>query len=183
MKSNRNILIIIVLALSLPALWYVLSPLWRTNELHEPAPGTVFQAGDETVGMNDIKKRRYLQAMENMGNEKIELEETMPAEARTLVQGTFVDGAHSVDGTALVIEFNGQKTLRLEQFATLNGPNLHIYLATDASGKDFVDLGVIKATHGDVNYLIPSDVDLNRYTHVLVWCVPFRVLFGSAALQ
>jgi hypothetical protein len=53
-------------------------------------------------------------------------------------------------------------------------------LATDRSASDYIDLGKIKATKGNVNYGIPSDVDLEKYDTVLVWCVPFEVLFSYA---
>lgn len=73
--------------------------------------------------------------------------------------------------------------LRFEDFETVNGPNLHIYLATNLQADDFIDLGEIKATKGSVNYTLPSDVDLVKYNKVLVWCVPFKVLFSYADLD
>jgi hypothetical protein len=76
----------------------------------------------------------------------------------------------------------GKKVLRFEDFETVNGPNLHIYLSSDLEGKDFVDLGEIKATKGNVNYDLPEGVDLDRYDKVLVWCVPFKVLFSYGEL-
>lgn len=47
---------------------------------------------------------------------------------------------------------------------------------------DFVDLGDLKGNIGAQNFVIPDDVDLSRYNTVSVWCVRFRVVFGTAAL-
>lgn len=95
-------------------------------------------------------------------------------------KSTLLPDAHEVAGKVVIIEERGNKILRFEDFETTSGPNLHIYLATDRSASDYIDLGKIKATKGNVNYGIPSDVDLEKYDTVLVWCVPFEVLFSYA---
>ena len=48
---------------------------------------------------------------------------------------------------------------------------------------DFIDLGKIKATKGNVNYDIPEGVDTDKYNKVLVWCVPFGVIFSYSELK
>jgi hypothetical protein len=73
--------------------------------------------------------------------------------------------------------------LRFENFETINGPKLHIYLASDLSADDYIDLGEIKATKGNVNYEIPDGTDLEKYNKVLVWCRPFKVLFSYSELE
>lgn len=100
--------------------------------------------------------------------------------------GTFIDADsfHRTSGNATVIRTNnGSQILRLSNFRTTNGPDLFVYLATDTTGKDIVNLGRLKGNIGDQNYPIPSDVDLSRYRYVLIWCRPFAVLFGSAQLS
>ncbi|HYN31091.1 MAG TPA: DM13 domain-containing protein, partial [Ilumatobacteraceae bacterium] len=54
--------------------------------------------------------------------------------------------------------------------------------SVDQLGADFVDLGDLKGNVGPQNYEIPPDVDLDRYSTVVVWCVRFGVAFGSADL-
>lgn len=100
-----------------------------------------------------------------------------------LAEGQFVPSAHEVQGKALLIQEKDAKTLRLEDFETVNGPDLHIWLASSLDGKDYIDLGPLKATKGNVNYAVPADVDTEKYNNVLVWCVPFRVLFSYAELE
>ena len=102
---------------------------------------------------------------------------------QVIASGAFVAHEHDVAGTALLIENDGQKTVRFEDFDTVNGPDLHIYLAADLKAADYVDLGAIKATKGNVNYDIPAGTDTAKYNKVLVWCEPFRVLFSYAELE
>ena len=90
---------------------------------------------------------------------------------------------HEVKGRAVLISIDQQKILRFEDFETVNGPNLHIYLSEDLEANNYVDLGKIKATKGNVNYNVDSSVDLEKYDKVLVWCVPFKVLFSYAELS
>lgn len=98
-------------------------------------------------------------------------------------QGEFKPRAHGVEGKALLIEADEKKFIRFEDFETINGPNLHIYLSSELGNDDFIDLGEIKATKGDVNYEIPIGTDTEKYNKVLVWCKPFKVLFSYAELS
>src|SRR5215208_3467161 len=58
---------------------------------------------------------------------------TAMAASSKLATGQFHSGAHETKGTAAVFQFaDGKKTLRLTDFATSNGPDVHVYLvATD----------------------------------------------------
>ena len=101
--------------------------------------------------------------------------------------GTFVgvgDGIHDAGGSAYTIPLgDGSSVLRLEDFYSTNGPGLRVYLATDTDATDYVSLGDLKANRGNQNYEIPEGLDLEKYDHVLIWCEPFSVLFGSAELS
>jgi hypothetical protein len=86
---------------------------------------------------------------------------------------------------------DGKKTLRLTNFETSNGPDVHVYLvaATDAKDNDavtkagFVDLGSLKGNIGDQNYELPANADLAKYRAVTIWCKRFSVNFGTAPLM
>jgi hypothetical protein len=94
------------------------------------------------------------------------------------------DGTHNAEGTAREINLeNGKQFIRLENFEVTNGPDLYVYLATDKSTSDFVDLGKLKANNGNQNYEVPEGTDLTKYDTVLIWCKSFSVLFGSADLK
>ena len=104
--------------------------------------------------------------------------------------GDFVSLDHATSGRASVLtDGTDQRFLRLEGFATDNGPDLDVYLTTTAPDgeestfdDDFVDLGDLQGNVGDQNYEIPAGVDLDRYTNVVIWCVRFASAFGAAPL-
>lgn len=88
--------------------------------------------------------------------------------------------AHPASGTVHIIEDDDQTIVRYENLETINGPDLFVYLSTDLEATDFVDLGRLKATVGDVNYEVPEGVNIEEYPYVLIWCRQFGVLFNYA---
>jgi Electron transfer DM13 len=117
---------------------------------------------------------------------------TAGAASNKLATGQFHNGAHETKGTAEVFQLaDGQKTLRLTNFATSNGPDVHVYLiaANDAKDNDtvtksgFVDIGSLKGNIGDQNYDLPASTDLAKYRAVTIWCKRFSVNFGTAPLM
>jgi hypothetical protein len=104
-----------------------------------------------------------------------------------LLSGSFIgvgDGIHDAQGVAKVIPIEGGGDfLRLEDLVVTNGPDLYVYLSTDKSALDFVNLGRLKANIGNQNYPIPEGIELTKYDTVLIWCRAFSVLFGSAELK
>jgi hypothetical protein len=106
-----------------------------------------------------------------------------------LGQGEFEDAEHDTSGQALVLQLvDGSRFLRLEDLASSDGPDLHVWLTDQPSGGDWrsyddgdhLRLGELKATHGNQNYEIPDDVDLAGFTSVVIWCDRFNVAFGTA---
>src|ERR1051325_5975772 len=117
---------------------------------------------------------------------------TASAASSKLATGQFHSGAHETKGTASVFQLaDGKKTLRLSDFATSNGPDVHVYLVAVPDAKDndtvtkaeFVDLGSLKGNIGDQNYEWPASVDLAKYRSVTIWCKRFSVNFGTAPLN
>jgi Electron transfer DM13 len=73
------------------------------------------------------------------------------------------------------------------EFETDSGPDLRVYVSTTdpaAGGElgDFVDLGGLKGNKGNQQYTLPADLDLGRYSNVVIWCRAFSVGFTSASL-
>ena len=106
----------------------------------------------------------------------------------SIISGSFIgvnDGIHNAEGIAKVIPLqqNDANVLRLENLKVTNGADLYVYLSTDKSASDFVNLGKLKANNGNQNYNIPTGTDLKKYDNVLIWCKSFSVLFGSAELK
>jgi len=117
---------------------------------------------------------------------------TQPAEpaaepARNVIEreGAVLPRSHSASGTARVVKLAGLgRRLTLSGgFRIDPGPKVRLYLATDASGATFEDLGILKGSKGNQQYVIPGDVDLARYDTVVFWCVPFSVVLASAQLR
>ena len=108
-----------------------------------------------------------------------------------IASGRFRSGAHETAGQATVYDMGGGKrVLRLTQFRTSNGPDVHVYVVaapnvTDddvVKRADVIDLGAIKGNRGNQNYELPADTDLSKYRSVSIWCKRFGVNFGSARL-
>ena len=117
---------------------------------------------------------------------------TAAAANNKLASGQFHSGAHETKGTATVFQLaDGKKTLRLTDFATSNGPDVHVYLVAADDAKDddavtkagFIDVGTLKGNIGDQNYDLPASTDLTKYRAVTIWCKRFSVNFGTAPLM
>jgi hypothetical protein len=109
-----------------------------------------------------------------------------------LTRGVFHGVAHETKGEASVFQLaDGKRVVRLTNFETSNGPDVHVFLvaAADATDSDmvkqagYVDLGSLKGNVGDQNYNVPADVDLSKYRAVTIWCNRFGVNFGTAPLK
>jgi hypothetical protein len=102
--------------------------------------------------------------------------------------------AHQTSGRATVYKSPaGNQYLRLTDFTTSNGPDVHVVLArSDNQGLqeeivkgnlDSVELGALKGNQGDQNYDVPSTADLNKYNAVVIYCERFHAIFGLARLE
>lgn len=162
------------------ALIYAVSPLFRNTEINEELPTSMTQEH-----LSDEEKRELEDAMEEANSEELpEAEEDMPGslevgESHEVVGTT----GHPASGEVRIVSSDTSTYLRYENFSTINGPDLHIYLAKDLEATEFIDLGPIKANKGNINYEVPEGVDLREYKYVMHWCVPFRVLFNYAEIK
>jgi hypothetical protein len=124
-------------------------------------------------------------AQENMQQSK---------QVTTLETGTFHGKVHQTSGRATVYrEPDGKLVLRLTNFKTSNGPDVHVILvaAKDAdddanflkSDTERLELGKLKGNEGDQNYEIPKSTDLSKFQTVSIYCERFNANFGAAPLQ
>ena len=90
---------------------------------------------------------------------------------------------HPASGTVKIVKSDGKTYLRYENFKTINGPDIYVYLAKNLDAKEYVSLGKVRATEGNINYEIPSNVNIADYPYALTWCKTFGVLFNSAKLN
>jgi len=118
----------------------------------------------------------------------------LSAEPEALYTGKLEGKVHQTSGRATIYKYaDGKKYLRLSDFTTSNGPDVHVLLAR-AEDKaldgemvkgDFenVELGTLKENQGDQNYDLPASVDLNKYQAVAIYCERFHAIFGVARLE
>lgn len=175
--------------------WYFLSPLIFDRSVDEEFP---FELPDETeLAKMDISEREDLEE-EIMATAAVmpekSMDEPMPEgeEPTVLRQGQFVDADsfHQGSGTATLYQLaDSSIVLRLDNFMVTNGPDLHVLLAEGTSPADrdqlgeYVDLGSLKGNVGNQNYDVPEDLDLTRYQSVVIYCVPFHVVFSTATFD
>jgi hypothetical protein len=114
--------------------------------------------------------------------------------AQALEAGTFHGKVHKTSGRATIYkQADGQVVLRLTNFKTSNGPDVHVVMiaANDAaddanflkSSTEKLELGALKGNEGDQNYTIPAGTDLNKFQTVSIYCERFNANFGAAPLK
>ena len=109
--------------------------------------------------------------------------EPAPFASRTdpqpLYTGRLEGKAHQTSGRATIYRTSdGRQYLRLTDFKTSNGPDVHVVLGqTDDANLtkeivtdqlDSVELGQLKGNQGDQNYDLPSSVDLQKYNAAVI---------------
>lgn len=207
-KKTIIIILIAIVAIAIPLAIYTVTPLFVNTEINEPLP-TVSDGNNDAAAMQEFNKFMEMSEQERrerghqMGNEEKDMimigaaqtngttvnegMTTIGQETSILHVGEFVgvnDGIHNALGQVKVLELNDSTNfLRLEDFKATNGPDLYVYLSTDKSASNFVNLGRLKGNVGDQNYEIPNGTDFSKYDTALIWCQAFSVLFGSAELE
>jgi hypothetical protein len=118
----------------------------------------------------------------------------LSSEPEALYTGKLEGKVHPTSGRATIYKSaDGKKYLRLSDFTTSNGPDVHVLLvrAEDKAldGEivkgdfDNVELGTLKGNQGDQNYDLPASANLNKYQAVAIYCERFHALFGVARLE
>ena len=118
----------------------------------------------------------------------------LSSEPEALYTGKLEGKIHQTSRRATVYKStDGKEYLRLSDFTTSNGPDVHVLLvrAEDQAlggeivkGElDGVELGALKGNQGDQNYDLPASVDLNKYQAVAIYCERFHAIFGVARLE
>lgn len=132
---------------------------------------------------------------DSMKQDKMKHDDKMAMEGKpkTLFTGKFHGKVHPTSGRATVYqEADGKLVLRLTNFKTSNGPDVHVILVAtkDADNANFlksnaekIELGKLKGNEGDQNYEIPAGTDLSRFSAVSIYCERFDANFGMAPLE
>lgn len=209
MKTKLLLIVVLIavvgggLAVTKPWLYFV------NREVNEAFPGLTVEQREAVANMPEEQKQALIDmakstrkmvedtAIAQSGADTVvpaaeqAMPPDMPDEPTVLVMGSFIDidPIHGAEGSATIYELpDGERVLRFEDFRSKNGPDLHVYLSTEAPTSTFgglganeIHLGALKGNVGNQNYEIPADVDLSEYRSVVIYCVPFRVVFSTAA--
>lgn len=154
------------------------TPLTETHAMTDSMALTETHAMTETMAMTETHAMTTSTAMAD--------------EAMMMLHGVLVglgDGQHEGAGDVEIAGKVGAYTLKLTNFTSSEGPDLHVILSKNADpiaekvGADWLDLGELQATSGDQAYSLPADADLSAYKSVVIYCVSYDFVFSAATLQ
>jgi hypothetical protein len=203
-RGRSAVLLAMVLAVGLPAGWYLASPIFIRTELVEPdpieaavaapTPPAIESTPDPSPTSSPAASRTPPAATPTRAPTPTRAAKPTRAPTPTAfapaarLSGTFTgtDDFHFGRGTATIIETApGTYLLRLDDFSVRNGPDLYVYLSPDPS--DYVDgaleLGKLKATDGAFSYKLPPGADPADFASALIWCKQFSHLFAVAPFE
>ena len=119
---------------------------------------------------------------------------SLSGEEEPLYTGKLESREHPTSGRATIYkDGSGKAYLRLTDFATSNGPDVHVVLVKaeePAMSKiivpgnlEYVELGSLKGNQGEQNYAVPASTDLEKYQAVAIYCERFHAIFGVTKLE
>ena len=203
MRISRRAITIILMLLALPVViggYWLLAPLFITERVDEefplasnavvPADMTMEEA--EAIMVEAMSQREPYDERAPDGMAMLDDSMKVDASVEQVKTGLFrdADSFHRGMGAATIYRApSGESVLRLEEFRVTNGPELHVLLVphADPQSRDdvsgYYDLGELKGNEGNQNYPLPPEVDAAEYNSVVIYCLPFRVIFSVAPLN
>lgn len=150
---------------------YTISPLLINTVINEPLPSS--SVSSDFQRFMNMTKDEKIEAANNMTQKQKEIIMTVAAKDNNTVSENLSvatmsassnetlignlgagDEFHNAEGVAKIIQLvDGTDILRLENFKTTNGPDLYVYLSTDKTTADIVNLGRLKGNIGSVWFL------------------------------
>ncbi len=192
------IAIAVVLVAGGAAAWFLLSPLFIDKVVQEEFPGAI-PAEEQLMAMPEAEREKIktgvMAAAARMPAKSMnDLMPKAPADQPEVVaRGELRDGDSSHKGSGRVMLYRlpgGTHLLRLEGINVTNGPALHVLLAEAARPTNraevqqgYLDLGRLKGNIGSQNYEFPASEDVSRFKSVVIYCMPFHVVFSTATLN
>jgi hypothetical protein len=96
------------------------------------------------------------------------------------------------EGTAKIYELaNGTRLIRLEDFFVSINSDLELRLSElahpsstdEAARAPWKLVAPLKATVGSMNYEVPADVDVSKFSSIVIWCEITRNAYAAASIQ
>jgi hypothetical protein len=190
----RKPVLIILAVIAIPILafaWWLLSPLFLNTTVNEEFP--LSAKADMPAGVTQQEAEDIMEGMAKINMDAVEPMPEKMAESTVLASGEFRDGDSFHKGSGDVSLYrlaNGDAVLRFEGLSVTNGPDLHILVSTHSDpmtkgelrDAGYSTLGQLKGNRGDQNYEVPSDIDADSIGSVIIYCMPFHVIFSVAPL-
>ena len=147
--------------------WYALSPLLMSKHVDEALPTPTVPAPQSNTAASPTPSAAGQPTTQTVLSDPVPIVDTP---------------LHPASGVVRLVKTGAETVVRYENYQTINGPDVRVYLATDLAATKYVDLGPIKGTEGNINYPVPAGVNVDDYRYALTWCEDFAVLFNSADL-
>jgi hypothetical protein len=190
----RKPVLIILAVIAIPILafaWWLLSPLFLNTTVSEEFP--LSSTADMPTGVTQQEAEDIMEGMAKINMDAVEPMPDKMAEAKMLAVGEFRDGDSFHKGSGDVSLYrlaNGDAVVRFEGLDVTNGPDLHVLVSTHSDpmtkgelrDAGYSTLGQLKGNRGDQNYEVPSDIDADSIGSVIIYCMPFHVIFSVAPL-
>lgn len=184
-RPEIRLAVLAVALLGSAAAWYLIAPLFTGGLAYSVFP-TIAVMPSRTPRPATATPLPTQTAQANL------VPFTQSSASLLLFEGEFYDVAHEGSGAAKIYLLeDGSLVLNLETFAVEEGPELHVYIATQNPIKNSegvalngaIDLGPLQKTTGEQMYILPAGLDLTQYSSVVIWCEPYLVPFIAASLQ
>lgn len=187
----RTLLIFITLLTLGGLAWWLIAPYFITTQVQDELDPAIAALLDD---MPSAPSRPVVVTVSESGEQMImPLAETDIVEVpmavdpnAPMVRGPFTIAdtrGHPASGEVTTIITPDQQLVRFQDYQGTNGPDLFIYLAKDLEANEFVNLGRAKGNQGNINYVVPEDIDISEYKYVMTWCRAFGVLFDFAEIN
>jgi len=122
---------------------------------------------------------------------------TLPANATPIAAGTILTNFRPTSGTVKIARLpDGRVQLALVDFATVEGPDLRVWLTDQPRSEGlgqagwqvfddgrYVDLGALKAITGNQVYDVPPGTDLKGLISFTIWSKGALTSYGAAQLS
>lgn len=96
-----------------------------------------------------------------------------------------LNGYRASGEATLMVNDSGNLSLILsDDFSAQDGPGLYFYLSNSRNSvSGGVEIGAARSLNGADTYEVPDGVELGAFNHVVLYCKPFGVGFGTAQLD
>jgi len=204
----KAVTIAVIIGTAVIGIYYLAGPLFYDRVINEPLPAALSDLQkdltyDKFVNMIDEQRKALV---DKMSPQTIDL---LMAEAKKFTTTVSEDmqemiakvapnsqetpkfsklgmfqglKGHEAKGKAEVISVGDISFLRFEDFQVTNGPDLHVYMTKNGDVDSGIDLGKLKGSIGNQNYVL-GEINTDVYNTVVIYCQPFHVYFASAKLS